>query len=132
MDSFVEAQNSLKRMSDGGCVTLLQSHAVRFVHTCGHEVAGLKTYRDAKRKEQFGVRMNGWRYRRYHGAGTAQRQAAAEFRAGHAKYRAAPTEAACCRPHRPGVFRNRWVAVRRRDFVHAKLLLGRAHAARRA
>jgi len=61
MDSFVEAQNSLKRMSDGGCVTLLQSHAVRFVHTCGHEVAGLKTYRGAKRKEQFGVRLNGWR-----------------------------------------------------------------------
>jgi hypothetical protein len=32
MDSFVEAQNSLKRMSDGG-VTLFktqQSHAVRF------------------------------------------------------------------------------------------------------
>ena len=58
MDSFVEAQNSLKRKSDGGCVTLLQSHAVRFVHTCGHEVAGLKTYRGAKRKEQFGVRLN--------------------------------------------------------------------------
>jgi len=51
MDSFVEAQNSLKRMSDGGCVTLLQSHAVRFVHTCGHEVAGLKTYRGPKRKD---------------------------------------------------------------------------------
>jgi NAD(P)-dependent dehydrogenase (short-subunit alcohol dehydrogenase family) len=32
----------------------------------------------------------------------------------------------------PGIFRNRWVAVRRRDFVHAKLLLGRARAARRA
>jgi hypothetical protein len=32
MDSFVEAQNNLKRMSDGGCVTLFktwQSHAVR-------------------------------------------------------------------------------------------------------
>jgi len=51
MDSFVEAQNSLKRKSDGGCVTLLQSHAVRFVHTCGHEVAGLKTYRGPKRKD---------------------------------------------------------------------------------
>jgi hypothetical protein len=25
------------------------------VHTCGHEVTGLKTYRGPKRKEQFGV-----------------------------------------------------------------------------
>ena len=25
------------------------------------KVAGLKTYRGAKRKEQFGVRLNGWR-----------------------------------------------------------------------
>jgi len=33
MDSFVEAQNSLERMSDGGCATLFetwQSHTVRF------------------------------------------------------------------------------------------------------
>jgi hypothetical protein len=59
MDSLVEAQNSLKRMSDRGSVTLFktrQSHAVRFlVHTCGDEVTGLKTYRSPKRKEQFGV-----------------------------------------------------------------------------
>jgi hypothetical protein len=25
------------------------------VHTCGHEITGLKTYRGPKRKEQFGV-----------------------------------------------------------------------------
>jgi hypothetical protein len=59
MDSFVEAQNNLKRMSYAGCVTPFktrQSHAVRLsVHTYGHEVTGLKTYRGPKRKEQLGV-----------------------------------------------------------------------------
>jgi hypothetical protein len=59
MDSFVEAQNSLKRMSDRGPVTLFktrQSRAVRFSFIpVGDEVTGLKTYRDPKRKEQLGV-----------------------------------------------------------------------------
>jgi hypothetical protein len=58
MDSFMEAQNNLKRMSHAGCATLFntrQSHAARFVHAYGHEVTGLKTYRGPKRKEQFGV-----------------------------------------------------------------------------
>jgi hypothetical protein len=59
MDSFVEAQKSLKRMSYRGCVTLFKSTAKRrsslLVHTYGHEVIGLKTYRGPKRKEQLGV-----------------------------------------------------------------------------
>ena len=64
MDSFVEAQNSLKRMSDGGCVTLFkaqQSHAVRFSFIpVVHEVTGLKTYRGPKRKEQLGCVILIW------------------------------------------------------------------------
>ena len=60
MDSCVEAQNSLKRMSDqGGCVTLFKTRqkprSLPLVHTSGHEVTGLKTYRGPKRKEQFSV-----------------------------------------------------------------------------
>ena len=57
MDSFVEAQNNLKRMSYAGCATLKtwQSHAVRFSFIPGHEVTGLKTYRGPKRKEQLGL-----------------------------------------------------------------------------
>jgi hypothetical protein len=59
MDSFVEAQNNLKRMSYGGSVTLFktwQSRAVRFSFMpMGHEVTGLKTYRGLKRKERLGA-----------------------------------------------------------------------------
>jgi len=40
-------------MSDGGCVTLLEGHAVRFSFI--HKITGLKTYRGAKRKEQLGM-----------------------------------------------------------------------------
>ena len=59
MDSFVEAQNSSQRMSDEGCATLFKTRQKARsslpVHTCGHEVTGLKTYRGPKRKEQLGV-----------------------------------------------------------------------------
>jgi hypothetical protein len=59
MDSFVEAQNNLKRMSYAGCVTLFKNAAKPnsslLVHAYGHEVTGLKTYRGPKCKEQFGV-----------------------------------------------------------------------------
>jgi hypothetical protein len=59
MDSFVEAQNRLKRMSYRGAVTLFKNAAKPrsslLVHTCGHEVTGLKTYRGPKRKDQLGV-----------------------------------------------------------------------------
>jgi hypothetical protein len=55
MDSFVAAQNSSKRMSDEGCATLFKTRQKARsslpVHTCGHEVTGLKTYRGPKRKE---------------------------------------------------------------------------------
>jgi hypothetical protein len=57
MDSFVEAQNRLKRMSYRGAITLFKNAAKPrsslLVHTCGDEVTGLKTYRDPKRKEQL-------------------------------------------------------------------------------
>jgi hypothetical protein len=59
MDSFVEAQNNLKRMSYAGCVTLFKIRAKPrsslLVHTCGHQVTGLKTYRRPKRKDQLEV-----------------------------------------------------------------------------
>jgi hypothetical protein len=59
MDSFVEAQNNLKRMSYAKCVTLFktrQSHAVRFSFMpMVMKSPGLKTYRGPKRKEQLGV-----------------------------------------------------------------------------
>jgi hypothetical protein len=59
MDSFVEAQNNLNRMSYAGCVTLFKNAAKPrsslLVHAYGHEVIGLKTYRGPKRKEQLGV-----------------------------------------------------------------------------
>ena len=59
MDSFVEAQNRLKRMSYRGAITLFKNAAKPrsslLVHTCGREVTGLKTYRGPKRKEQPGI-----------------------------------------------------------------------------
>jgi hypothetical protein len=59
MDSFVEVQNRLKRMSYRGAVTLFKNAAKPrsslLVHTCGREVTGLKTYRGPKRKDQLGV-----------------------------------------------------------------------------
>jgi hypothetical protein len=59
MDSFVEAQNSLKRMSYAGCVILFktrQSHAVRFSFMpMVVKSPRLKTHRGPKRKEQLGV-----------------------------------------------------------------------------
>jgi hypothetical protein len=59
MDSFVEAQNNLKRMSYAGCVILfetLQSHAVRFSFMpMVMKSPRLRTYRGPKRKEQLGV-----------------------------------------------------------------------------
>ena len=59
MDSYVEAQNNLKRMSFAKCVTLFKTRQIPrslpLVHTSGHEVTGLKTYRGPKRKEQFSV-----------------------------------------------------------------------------
>ena len=59
MDSFVEAQNRLKRMSYRGAITLFKNAArprsSLLVHTCGREVTGLKTYRGPKRKDQLGV-----------------------------------------------------------------------------
>jgi hypothetical protein len=58
MDSFVEAQNRLKRMSYRVVRHSVQNAAKPrssvLVHTFGHEVIGLKTYRGPKRKEQFG------------------------------------------------------------------------------
>jgi hypothetical protein len=54
MDSFVEAQNSLKRTSYRGVRQSVQSAAKPrsslLVHAYGLEVAGLKTYRGPKRK----------------------------------------------------------------------------------
>ena len=58
MDSFVEAQNGLKRVScRGASLCLKRGKATQslLVHTCGHEVTGLKTYRGPKRKEQLDV-----------------------------------------------------------------------------
>jgi hypothetical protein len=59
MDSFVEAQNSFKahELPGGASLCLKRGKAPQFalVHTCGHEVTGLKTYRGPKRKEQLGV-----------------------------------------------------------------------------
>src|SRR5207249_8374315 len=56
MDSFVEAQNNLRRMSDAGCFILFKTRqSSLLVHADGHEVTGLKTYRCPKRKEQLGV-----------------------------------------------------------------------------
>jgi len=58
MDSFVEAQNNLKRMSYAGASLRLNAAKPRnslLVHAYGHEVTGLKTYRGPKRKEQLGV-----------------------------------------------------------------------------
>src|ERR1700694_5519571 len=59
MDSFVEAQNSFKAHElPGGASLCLKRGKPRsslLVHTCGHEVTGLKTYRGPKRKEQLGV-----------------------------------------------------------------------------
>ncbi|WP_145963573.1 hypothetical protein [Bradyrhizobium algeriense] len=59
MDSFVEAQNNSMRMSYAECVTLFKAQqkprSSLLVHAYGHEVTGLKTYRDPKRKEQLGV-----------------------------------------------------------------------------
>ena len=56
MDSFVEAQNRLKRMSYRGAITLFKNAAKprssRLVHAYGHEVTELKTYRGPKRKER--------------------------------------------------------------------------------
>jgi hypothetical protein len=47
-------------MSYRGAVTLFKNAAKPrsslLVHTCGHEVSGLKTYRGPKRKDQLGVR----------------------------------------------------------------------------
>ena len=59
MVSFVEAQNSLKRMSERGASLSFktrQSHAIRFSSKpMVMKVTGLKTYRGPKRKEEFGV-----------------------------------------------------------------------------
>lgn len=58
MDSFVEAQNSLKRMRYRGYVTLIGGDKPRgslLVRTCDREVSGLKTYQGPKRKEQVGT-----------------------------------------------------------------------------
>ena len=58
MDSFVEAQNRLKRISYRGRSLCLKGDKPRsslLVHACDHEVTGLKTYQGPKRKEQFGV-----------------------------------------------------------------------------
>ena len=58
MDSFVEAHNSLRRMNcPGASLRLKRGKASQFalVHTHGHEVMGLKTYRGPKRKAQLGV-----------------------------------------------------------------------------
>jgi AraC-like DNA-binding protein len=58
MDSFVEAQNNLKRMSYAVRHSVLNAAKPRsslLVHAYGHEVTGLKTYRGPKCKEQFGV-----------------------------------------------------------------------------
>ena len=58
MDSFVEAWNSLKRMSYRDTSLCLKGDKPRSslrVHTCNDEVTGLKTHQDPKRKEQFGV-----------------------------------------------------------------------------
>ena len=55
MDSFVEAQKNLKCVSYAGCVTLLKTRATPrstlLIHSYGHEVTGLKTYRGPKRKD---------------------------------------------------------------------------------
>jgi hypothetical protein len=48
----------LKRMSYRRTSLCLKGDKPRsslLVHTCDHEVTGLKTYQDPKRKEQFGV-----------------------------------------------------------------------------
>jgi uncharacterized NAD-dependent epimerase/dehydratase family protein len=59
MDSFVEAQSGLKRMSDRGMrhsvLNAAKPRSSLLVHTCGHEVTGLKTHRGPKRKEQLGL-----------------------------------------------------------------------------
>jgi hypothetical protein len=59
MDSLVEAQNSFKAQElPGGaslCLKRGKPHSSLLVHTCGHEVTGLKTYRGQERKEQLGV-----------------------------------------------------------------------------
>src|ERR1700676_3000679 len=58
MDSFVEAQNNLKRTSYAGaslCKSAAKPRSSLLVHADGHEVTGLKTYRGPKRKEQLGV-----------------------------------------------------------------------------
>jgi hypothetical protein len=57
MDSFV-VRTVLKRMSYRRTSLCLKGDKPRsslLVHTCDHEVTGLKTYQGPKRKEQFGV-----------------------------------------------------------------------------
>jgi hypothetical protein len=63
MDSFVEAQNNLKRMSYAGaslCKNAAKPRSSLLVHPDGHEVTGLKTYRGPKRKKQLGVCSFTW------------------------------------------------------------------------
>jgi hypothetical protein len=56
MDSFVEGSEQFK--AHERCAvrhSVAKQRSSLLVHTCGHEVTGLKTYRGAKRKEQLGV-----------------------------------------------------------------------------
>jgi hypothetical protein len=58
MDSFVETQNTLKRMATRSASLFLNTakpSSSLLVHAYGHEVTGLKTYRGQKRKEKLGV-----------------------------------------------------------------------------
>src|SRR6476660_6373600 len=59
VDPFVEAQNRLKPMSHSvvrySVWNAAKPRSSLLVHTCGHEVTGLKTYRGPKRKEQPGI-----------------------------------------------------------------------------
>src|SRR6476660_5136866 len=54
VDPFVEAQNRLKPMSHSvvrySVWNAAEPRSSLLVHTCGHEVTGLKTYRGPKRK----------------------------------------------------------------------------------
>jgi hypothetical protein len=64
VDSFVEAHNSSKRMSYGrvrhSVLNAAKPRSSLLIHTCGHEVTGLKTHRGPKRKEQFGLCSFTW------------------------------------------------------------------------
>src|SRR5260370_26524349 len=59
-DSFVEAQNNLKRMSNARCVIRFharqQPRSKLLVHAYGNEVTGIKTHRGPKRDPQVSAK----------------------------------------------------------------------------